>query len=186
MSDSPTVRVSRRGFLQQAGAGVLAAHVSPGIAAAQRVPDPPGRKLGWAIVGLGSLSINQILPAFAKCERSKVTALVSGSPDKAQKLAARYSVSEQNIYSYAKFDAIRDNADVDVVYVVLPNSMHAEYAVRAARAGKHVLSEKPMANTPAECRQMIDASRQAQRKLMVAYRVRYEPYNQALIKVARD
>ena len=186
MSDSPTVRVSRRGFLQQVGAGVLAAHVSPGIAAAQRVPDPPGRKLGWAIVGLGSLSINQILPAFAKCERSKVTALVSGSPDKAQKLAARYSVSEQNIYSYAKFDAIRDNADVDVVYVVLPNSMHAEYAVRAARAGKHVLSEKPMANTPAECRQMIDASRQAQRKLMVAYRVRYEPYNQALIKVARD
>ena len=64
--------------------------------------------------------------------------------------------------------------------------MHAEYTVRAAQAGKHVLSEKPMANTPAECRQMIEASRQAQRKLMVAYRVRYEPYNQALIKVARD
>ena len=70
--------------------------------------------------------------------------------------------------------------------MVLPNGMHAEYTVRAARAGKHVLCEKPMANTPAECRQMIDAARQADRKLMVAYRVRYEPFNQALIKSVRD
>jgi predicted dehydrogenase len=179
-------RVSRRGFLYQAGAGVLASQVAARSAAAQRVPDPPGRKLGWAVVGLGSLSINQILPAFARCEVSKVTALVSGSPDKAQKLAARYGVPDKNIYSYANYDTIRDNPDVDIVYVVLPNSMHAEYAIRAAGAGKHVLSEKPMANTPAECRQMIDAARQAQRKLMVAYRVRFEPFNQALIKVARD
>ena len=161
-------------------------HVAAGAAAAQRVPEPPGRKLGWAIVGLGSLAINQILPAFAKCETSRVTALVSGSPEKAQKLALRYGVPEKHIYSYANYDSIRDNPDVDVVYVVLPNSMHAEYTIRAARAGKNVLCEKPMANTPADCQQMIDASRQAQRKLMVAYRVRYEPYNQALIKVVRD
>ena len=180
------LRLSRRGFLQHAGAGVLVSHVAAATAAAQRVPDPPGRKLGWAVVGLGSLSINQILPAFAKCEQSKVTALVSGSPEKAQKLALRYGVPEKNIYSYANYDSIRDNPDIDVVYVVLPNSMHAEYSIRAARAGKHVLSEKPMANTPAECQQMIDASRLAQRKLMVAYRVRYEPFNQALIKVVRD
>ncbi len=186
MTDEPMDRLTRRGFLQQAGASLIASHVAAGAASAQRVPDPPGRKLGWAVVGLGSLSINQILPAFAKCEASKVTALVSGSPDKAQKLAIRYGVAEKNIYSYANYDTIRDNPDVDIVYVVLPNSMHAEYTVRAAQAGKHVLSEKPMATTPAECRQMIEASRQAQRKLMVAYRVRYEPYNQALIKVARD
>jgi predicted dehydrogenase len=185
MSHAP-IRVSRRGFLHQAGAGALISHVAAGAAAAQRVPEPPGRKLGWAIVGLGSLAINQILPAFAKCETSKVTALVSGSPEKAQKLALRYGVPEKHIYSYANYDSIRDNPAVDVVYVVLPNSMHAEYTIRAARAGKHVLCEKPMANTPADCQQMIDASRQAQRKLMVAYRVRYEPYNQALIKVVRD
>jgi predicted dehydrogenase len=185
MSHAP-IRVSRRGFLQQAGAGALISHVAAGAAAAQRVPEPPGRKLGWAIVGLGSLAINQILPAFAKCETSKVTALVSGSADKAQKLALRYGVPEKHIYSYANYDSIRDNPEIDVVYVVLPNSMHAEYTIRAARAGKHVLCEKPMANTPADCQQMIDASRQAQRKLMVAYRVRYEPYNQALIKVVRD
>jgi predicted dehydrogenase len=185
MSHAPN-RVSRRGFLRQAGAGALVSHVAAGAAAAQRVPEPPGRKLGWAIVGLGSLAINQILPAFAKCETSKVTALVSGSPEKAQKLALRYGVPEKHIYSYANYDSIRDNPDIDIVYVVLPNSMHAEYTMRAARAGKHVLCEKPMANTPADCQQMIDESRQAQRKLMVAYRVRYEPYNQALIKVVRD
>jgi predicted dehydrogenase len=185
MSHAPN-RVSRRGFLRQAGAGALVSHVAGGAAAAQRVPEPPGRKLGWAIVGLGSLAINQILPAFAKCETSKVTALVSGSPEKAQKLALRYGVPEKHIYSYANYDSIRDNPDIDIVYVVLPNSMHAEYTMRAARAGKHVLCEKPMANTPADCQQMIDESRQAQRKLMVAYRVRYEPYNQALIKVVRD
>lgn len=153
---------------------------------AQRVPEPPGRKLGWAIVGLGNLAINQILPAFAKCERSRVTALVSGHPDKARKLAARYGVPEKHLYTYETFDHLRENPEVDVVYVVLPNGMHAEYTVRAARAGKHVLCEKPMANTPAECEQMIDACRQANRTLMVAYRLRYEPFNQALITVVRE
>jgi predicted dehydrogenase len=178
--------VSRRGFLQRAGAGLVASHVAARTATAQRVPDPPGRKLGWAIVGLGNLSINQILPAFARCEKSQVVAFVSGSPDKAKKLAARYGVDERNVYDYAGYDRIRDNPAIDVVYVVLPNNMHAEYTIRAARAGKHVLCEKPMANTPEDCRQMVEAARQAGRKLMVAYRVRYEPYNQALIKSVRD
>ena len=150
-----------------------------GAAAAQRVPEPPGRKLGWAIVGLGSLAINQILPAFAKCENSKVTALVSGSPGEGESSRSGTASPEKNIYNYENYDTIKDNPDIDVVYVVLPNSMHAEYTIRAAQAGKHVLCEKPMANTAADCQQMIDASRQAQRKLMVAYRLRYEPYNQA-------
>jgi glucose-fructose oxidoreductase len=179
-------RVSRRGFLQRAGAGIVASHVAATGAAGQRVPDPPGRKLGWAIVGLGNLSINQILPAFARCEKSQLAAFVSGSPDKARKLAARYGVDERHIYDYAGYDRIRDNPAIDIVYVVLPNSMHAEYTIRGVRAGKHVLCEKPMANTPDDCRQMIEAARQAGRKLMVAYRVRYEPYNQALIKSVRD
>jgi predicted dehydrogenase len=185
MSDSYT-SVTRRAFLQQAGAGLLAGHLASTAAAAQpRVPPPPGRKLGWAVVGLGSLSINQILPAFARCEKSRVTAFVSGSPEKARTLAARYGVPEKNIYGYQNYDAIRDNPDVDVVYVVLPNSMHAEYTIRAHRAGKHVLCEKPMANTPDECRQMIDAAKAASRRLMIGYRLRYEPYTQALIASVR-
>src|SRR5438270_9135429 len=182
--------VTRRSFITRVGQGVLAANIGGGLlktASAQlRVPDPPGKKLGWAIVGLGSLSINQILPAFAKCEKSKVVALVSGHPAKAQKLALRYGVSPKNIYNYENYDSMKDNPDVDVIYIVLPNGMHAEYTVRGFEAGKHVLTEKPMANTPAECQQMIDAGRKANRKLMVAYRCRYEPYNQEAIRVARS
>lgn len=180
---------SRRRFLKTAGQGIVVASTANSLSAAsfaQQVPDPPGKKIGWAIVGLGRLSINQILPAFAKCEKSKVVAFVSGSPDKAGKLAARYGVDAKNIYNYQNYEAIRNNPDIDAVYIVLPNSMHAEYTIRAAKAGKHVLTEKPMANTPRECEQMIAACREAKRKLMVAYRCRYEPYNQALIKIARE
>jgi predicted dehydrogenase len=183
--------MTRRGFLTRVGAGMVAANVAGtlarGAAAPQLVvPDAPGKKLGWAVVGLGSLAINQILPAFAKCEKSKVVALVSGHPDKANKLASRYGVSAKSIYNYQNYDSIRDNADVDVIYIVLPNGMHAEYTVRGLQAGKHVLSEKPMARNPGECQQMIDAGRKANRKLMVAYRCRYEPYNLEAIRMARS
>jgi len=190
MPNSPFDEISRRNFLKTAAtaAGVAAAPLAAASrAAAQvRVPEPPGKKLGWAVVGLGSLAINQILPAFAKCEKSKVVAFVSGHRDKADKLAARYGVEAANIYNYENYDSIKDNPAIDVVYVVLPNSMHAEYTVRALKTGKHVLCEKPMANTPAECEQMIAAATAASRKLMIAYRLRYEPFNNALIKVARD
>jgi len=183
----PKLPLSRRHFLKTAAAGLATAPIaSRGAKAQVRVPEPPGRKLGWAVVGLGSLAINQILPAFAKCEKSKVVAFVSGHRDKADKLAARYGVEAANIYNYENYDSIKDNPAIDVVYVVLPNSMHAEYTVRALKTGKHVLCEKPMANTPAECEQMIAAATAASRKLMIAYRLRYEPFNNALIKVARD
>ncbi|MGH9502513.1 MAG: Gfo/Idh/MocA family protein [Terriglobales bacterium] len=189
MFDSFARGITRRGFIARVGQGLVAANVAgmlPRSAAAQlQVPDPPGKKLGWAIVGLGSLAINQILPAFATCEKSKVVAFVSGHPDKANKLALRYGVNPKNIYNYQNYDTIRDNPEVDIIYIVLPNGMHAEYTIRGLQAGKHVLSEKPMANTPADCQQMIDAGRKANRKLMVAYRCRYEPYNQEAIRMAR-
>jgi predicted dehydrogenase len=181
--------VTRRGFISKAGRGLLAANFAGALLKSSEaelvVPEPPGKKLGWAIVGLGSLSINQILPAFAKCEKSKVVAFVSGHPDKAHKLALRYGVSARNIYNYQNYDSIKDNPDVDVIYIVLPNGMHAEYTVRGLQTGKHVLCEKPMANTPGECQQMIDAGRKANSKLMVAYRCRYEPYNREAIRIAR-
>ena len=190
MSDAGKKEITRRGFLTTVSAGLVAANVSGtllGRASAQLVvPEPPGRKLGWAIVGLGSLSIHQILPAFAECEKSKVVALVSGHPEKANKLALRYGVDPKNIYNYQNYDSIRDNPAVDIIYVVLPNGMHAEYTIRGFEAGKHVLSEKPMANTPAECQSMIDAGRKADRKLMVAYRCRYEPVNREAIRLARS
>ena len=190
MSNPVDKEITRRNFLAKAGGGLLAANVTGALlkdAHAQLfVPDPPGKKLGYAVVGLGSLAINQILPAFAKCERSKVVALVSGHPAKAHKLALRYGVAEKNIYNYQNYDTIKDNPEVDVIYIVLPNGMHAEYTVRGLEAGKHVLCEKPMANTPAECQQMIDAGKKAGRKLMIAYRCQYEPYNLEAIRIARS
>ena len=182
--------LTRRNFMKKTGQGLLAAGAFESLlkpASSQlHVPDPPGKKLGWAIVGLGSLSINQILPAFAKCEKSKVVAFVSGHPDKANKLALRYGVNKKNIYNYQNYDSIKDNPDVDVIYIVLPNGMHAEYTVRGLQAGKHVLCEKPMANTPAECQQMVDAGRKADRKLMIAYRCRYEPFNREAIRISQS
>ena len=192
MPDSHEKEISRRGFLGKVGKGLAAAGAAGTLlknAAAQQgppVPEPPGKKLGWAIVGLGSLSMYEILPAFAKCEKSRLVAFVSGHPDKAKKLAVRYGVNLKNIYNYQNYDSIKDNPEVDIIYVVLPNSMHAEYTIRGFQAGKNVLTEKPMACTPAECQKMIDAGRAADKKLMVAYRCRYEPYNQEAIRIARS
>ena len=192
MPDSPEKEISRRGFLGKVGKSVAVASAAESLlksAAAQGplvVPNPPGKKLGWAIVGLGSLAIYEILPAFAKCEKSKPVAFVSGHPDKANKLAERYSINPKNIYNYQNYDSIKDNPEVDIIYIVLPNSMHAEYTIRGFQAGKHVLTEKPMANTPADCQKMIDAGRAAGKKLMVAYRCRYEPFNQEAIRICRS
>ena len=111
---------------------------------------------------------------------------VSGRPEKAKHLAQVYGVDPKNIYTYDNYDSLANNPEIDVIYVVLPNSMHPEYTIRALKAGKHVLCEKPMANTPQECEQMIAAAKAASRKLMIGYRVRYEPFNQAMIKMAQD
>lgn len=192
MPESPVKEISRRGFLGKISQGLVAASAAGTFlkdAMAQGplvVPEPPGKKLGWALVGIGNLSIYEILPAFAKCEKSKPVALVSGHPDKALKMAERYGINPKNIYNYQNYDSIKDNPEVDIIYIVLPNCMHAEYTIRGFQAGKHVLTEKPMACTPAECQKMIDAGRAAGKKLMVAYRCRYEPYNQEAIRIARS
>ena len=185
--------LSRRRFLQTASGALMAAPLASAAsrtASAQvpniKLPEMPGKKLGWALVGLGSLSINQIMPAFAKSQQSKLVGFVSGRPEKAKHLAQIYGVDPKNIYTYDNYDSLANNPDIDVIYVVLPNSMHPEYTIRALKAGKHVLCEKPMANTPQECEQMIAAAKAASRKLMIGYRVRYEPFNQAMIKMAQD
>ena len=101
---------------------------------------------------------------------------MSGHADKAAALAKKYSVDPKHIYNYDNYDSIKDDAEVDVIYIVLPNGMHAEYTVRGAKAGKHVFSEKPMANTADECLQMIDACRAAKKLLGIGYRMQYEPH----------
>jgi predicted dehydrogenase len=161
-------------------AATLAA-TSSGVARAA-----PDRKLGYAIVGLGQYGRDVILPQFVNCKHSRVTALVSGDRTKALATATKYGVPESAIYSYADFDRIRDNPDVDIVYVCLPNSMHAEYTIRAAKAGKHVMCEKPMAVSVAECEAMIRACKTAGKKLMIGYRCHFEPFNLEAMRLARS
>ena len=144
----------------------------------------PPRKLGYAIVGLGYYGLETILPQFVNCQHSRVAALVSGDRTKALATAAKYGVPETSIYTYADFDRIRDNPDVDIVYVCLPNSMHAEYTIRAAKAGKHVMCEKPMAVSVAECEAMIRACKTAGKKLMIGYRCHFEPFNLEAMRLA--
>lgn len=145
----------------------------------------PARPLGYAIVGLGRYGLGVIIPQFANCAHSRLVAVVSGDPAKAQRVAAEHGLPARSIYSYANFDSIRDNPDVDIVYVCLPNSMHAEYTVRAAKAGKHVMCEKPMAVSVAECETMIAACKTAGRKLMIGYRCHFEAYNLEAMRLAR-
>jgi len=170
--------IGRRDLILTAASLALASAAGPARAAKD------GR-IGYAIVGLGYYGLNVILPQFVNCQHSRVAALVSGDPDKARATAARYGVPERSIYSYETFDQIRDNPDVDAVYVILPNSMHAEYTIRAAKAGKHVLCEKPMATTVAECEAMIAACKTAGRKLMIGYRCHFEPYNLEAMRLAK-
>lgn len=195
MKNSEKEKLSRRSFVKKAGAKVLAASLAASAvekAGAQQsdLKDdeklPPARRLGWAIVGLGDFGTKQIIPNFGDCQRSKLVALVSGDRAKAEKYAAQYAVDAKNIYNYENFDSIKDNPEIDVVYIILPNGMHREYTVRAFQAGKHVFCEKPMAVTVKECEEMIRARDKAGKKLMIAYRAQYEPFNLAAIEKVKS
>ena len=158
------------------------------VAAAARISraQEPGRKLGFAMVGLGRISMQHLAPSLKTSSKAQVTGLVSGHRDKADKMAAEYGIPAKNIYSYENFDAIADNKEIDAVYIALPNSMHAEYTIRAAKAGKHVLCEKPMATTVADAEAMIAACKQAGRKLAIAYRCQLEPCNLRAMELIRS
>jgi predicted dehydrogenase len=145
-----------------------------------------GRKLGWCIVGLGRISMDHFMPGVALSKSGKITALVSGHREKAEKQAALYNVPSPSIYSYDNYDEIVHDKDVDAVYIALPNSMHAEYTIRAAKAGKHVLCEKPMATSPADCRAMIETCVKHRVKLMIAYRCQYQPQHLKAIELIRS
>jgi predicted dehydrogenase len=168
------------------GAAALSAAGSGSAALHAQEPEPATKPLGYAVVGIGSLAKGQILPALRTTKRSRLVALVSGDPAKARHYARLYGAPEKNIYNYENYDQMASNPDIDVVYVVLPNSMHAEYTIRAAKAGKHVLCEKPMATTVKDAEEMVTACRQVGKRLMVAYRLHYERYNLAAIKLCRE
>ncbi len=203
-----TPETSRRDFVKLAGASLALAatsQIAAAQAAAQAVAPIPNRptarplpelqeplpntddqRVGFAVVGLGSFALNQILPNFQDSKKSKLVAVVSGDAAKAGRIARQYNLGPNSTYNYQNFDTIKNNPAVQVVYVITPNSLHREFVERAARAGKNVMCEKPFATNSADCRAMIATCKAANVKLMVAYRAQYEPFNLEAIRISRS
>ncbi len=175
---------SRRGFIRAGAIGIGALALTPALSA--MALKKPGKKLGIAIVGLGMYAGGEIAPALQHTENCYLAGLVSGHPDKAAQWAAKYNVPAKNIYNYQNFDTIAQNPDIDIVYVILPVSMHKEYTIRAAKAGKHVICEKPMSLSVKDCHEMVAACKKANRLLSIGYRMHFEPYTAELIHISRN
>ncbi len=203
----PHTPLSRRSFIEATGAlaatltttTASAASLQPTAAQLKGLPLPGGARLpatpprrkredsvGIAIIGLGGYALNQIMPRIEQAERMHISALVSGNPDKLRQVGDAYGVPADARYSYADFNKIAADDRTQAVYVILPTAFHADFTIRAFAAGKHVLCEKPMALSSAECEAMIAAGRRANRKLMIAYRCHFEPYNVEAMRLMRD
>ena len=159
----------RRKFIRQTVSAALAAPFISTVVT-RALAQAAQRKIGFALCGLGSLSTHQIAPALRQTRNCRLTGIITGTPAKADKWKAQYNIPDRNIYSYETMARMADNPDIDAVYVVTPNALHAEHTILAARAGKHVLCEKPMEASAEKCQQMIDVCKAASRLLAVGYR----------------
>lgn len=144
------------------------------------------KKLGIALVGLGSYSSRQLAPGLQDAQHCYLAGIVTDTPKKATIWMEKYNIPKKNVYNYENFDAIAENPDIDIVYLVLPNSMHADFYIRAAKAGKYVICEKPMAVTVKECGAIIDAFRVAGVKLNVGYRMQSDPYTNEVKRLIKE
>jgi len=148
--------------------------------------DKPKKKLGIALVGLGTYSTYELAPSLEETKHCYLAGIVTGTPEKEKIWSRKYKIPKKNIYNYENFDSIAQNDDIDIVYVVLPNAMHADFCIRAAKAGKHVICEKPMAVTVKECDDIMDACKKAGVKLSVGYRLHSEPYTQEIKRLVKE
>ncbi len=171
-------KVTRREFVERIGMGISAAATLPSfISWLQTTPENYAeKKINVALCGLGRYA-NVLKQGLAASHHCNLTGVVTGTPAKAAQWKKDYNLSDKNIYSYQNFDQIKNNPDIDLVYITLPNGMHKEYTIRAAQAGKHVIVEKPMAFTEKDCQEMIDACQRAGVQLAVGYRLHYEPHH---------
>lgn len=171
---------NRRYFIKQSGL-FLAAATLP-------FPDffmPKNKeKLGVALVGLGNYSTGQLAPALQETRFCELRGIVTGSPEKIPVWQKKYGIKDSNVYNYKNMPDIANNEEIDVIYIVLPTGLHAEYAIKAAETGKHVWCEKPMARTAEECRNIINACEKNKVKLSIGYRMQHEANTQKLIKWA--
>lgn len=179
-----TPSLNRRDFLQKTALVAASVAFSPNVllAATRRRKD----NLGVALVGLGYYSTDVLQKAFGSTKNCHIAGIVTGTPAKAETWKQKHNLADKNIYNYQSFDQIANNDDVDVVYVVLPPSMHREYVERAAKAGKQVWCEKPMAPTVADCEAMIAACKKNKVNLAIGYRCQHDPNVQEYMRLSRS
>lgn len=175
---------SRREFLSRATAGAALLSAMPNISTLAKPYQ--GRKVRVALVGLGYYAEFRLAPGLAESKYCELAGIVTGTPSKIDKWKAKYNIPDKNIYNYDNFDKIADNKDIDCIYVVTPNSMHKDLVIRGAKAGKHCITEKPMALNAKEAQEMIDACKKANVKLFVGYRLHFEPFNLAVRAFGKD
>jgi predicted dehydrogenase len=172
---------SRREFVIRSAA-LAAAPLVGGMSLAQTPP----RKLGVALVGLGSLSEKQIAPSLQKTRLCRLAAIVTGTPAKAAAWQAKYGLPDSAVYAYEDMARMADNPDIDIVYVVTPNALHLPHATAAAAAGKHVYCEKPLEVTTERAQAIVDACDKAAVRLGVAYRLQFEPHHLECLRLVRE
>ena len=172
---------NRRIFIKRSGL-FLAATALPSYS--YLFPKKEKKKLGVALVGLGYYSTDLLAPALQKTEYCELRGIVTGSPEKIPVWQKKYGIKDSNVYNYENMHNIENNDDIDVLYIVLPTGLHAEYSIKAANAGKHVWCEKPMARTAEECKNIIDACNRNKVKLSIGYRMQHEKNTQILMKWA--
>jgi glucose-fructose oxidoreductase len=177
---------SRRSFLEKITVGTAALALGSGVRAQAPTSMEPGRKLGVALVGLGNYSRGQLGPALKLTQHCKLAGVVTGSKEKGAQWAKEFGFSEKNIYHYDTMARLADNPEIDIVYVVTPNSLHPQHVIAAAWAGKHVICEKPMANSVADCNAMLTACRVNKVKLSIGYRLQFEPQHREMARMGTD
>src|SRR5271170_3938105 len=155
-------RTSRRTFMTASGMAVAGIALVPNVLTRRSGKIYDGKKLNVALLGLGNYA-GILADGLQQSQYCRLAGVVTGHPQKAEAWKKKYHLPDKNIYNYDNFDSIARNPDIDLVYVVVPNSMHKEYTIRAAKAGKHVICEKPMAISAKECAEMIDACKKANR-----------------------
>ena len=188
MANFETKNHSRRDFIKSTAIGMAGMGMAAPFTAALATgcTSQQTKKLGIALVGLGSYSTNQLAPALLETKHCYLAGVVTGTKEKEKIWAEKYNIPAKNIYNYDNYDNIVSNDDIDIIYVVLPNSMHAEYTIRAAKAGKHVICEKPMAISVEECHAMIKACKDNNVKLSIGYRLQFSPFHQKIMSLSKE
>lgn len=178
---------SRRDFLQKITASAMAIpflnYWEKGVRMHTVLYDGPVLRV--AIMGLGSYG-TRVAEAMQSCKMAKLTGVISGTPSKIKDWQSKYNIPEKNCYNYENFDNIKDNPDIDAVYVITPNALHRDQVIRVAKAGKHAICEKPMAINAAEGKEMVDACKKANVKLLVGYRMHFEPKTLEIVRMRKE